>query len=181
MSHAIDLSPRPAALRGLAGALLLTLTFGFAGAAAAFNDAGNDAVQLRFAQAAPVPGQGGVPPAPGQAAPPADTVGGQIAELRKQLDITMAQQPQFDAFAQVIEHNAQQMDAVMQQMQQNPNRNAVEDLRISVQFAQTEADGLKRLLPTLEALYASLSDQQKRTADQLLTSGPPADQPQQQR
>ena len=117
--------------------------------------------------AAPAPAQ------PGAAGPGIDR---QIAELHKRLAITPAQQPQFDAFAQAMQQNTQTMNELLQQEQQNPKRNAVDDLRAAAKFAEAEADGLKRLLPSLQALYDSLSDQQKRTADQVLgNSGQPAE------
>ena len=53
----------------------------------------------------------------------------------------------------------------------------MEGLRTAASFAQTEADNLKRLVPALEALYASLTDQQKRTADQLFNTAPPSGSP----
>ena len=55
---------------------------------------------------------------------------------------------------------------------QGAKQNAVDGLRTAASFAQTEADNLKRLVPALEALYASLSEQQKRAADQLFSSAP---------
>ena len=90
----------------------------------------------------------------------------QIGDLRRRLNITPAQQGQFDAFAQAMRQNAQDMTALAQQVQQNRNRNAVEDLRVAARFAEAEAEGLKRLVPAFQALYDSLSEQQKRIADQ---------------
>lgn len=171
MSHAIDCLG-PAAVRGVGGALLMLL-FGFA----ATDAAAQTSTPYQVAQASPPAG----PKAGSRQAkqPPADPVEAQISDLQKRLKITPAQQPQFDAFAQAVRQNTQEMNSLMQQEQQKTARNAVEDLRISVLVAQAEADGLKRLLPPLEALYASLSDQQKRTADQLLTNAGPPQQQQQ--
>lgn len=177
MPYAIDRLARPAVVRGLAGALLMLL-FGLAATGAAAQGSSD----FRLAQASPPAGQkAGPPQRQGQPAqPPANPIDGQIADLQKRLNITEAQKPQFDALAQAIRQNAQAMDALMQQEQQRQPRNAVEDLRASVKLAQEEADGLKRLLPAMEALYASLSDQQKRTADQLLGHAGQQNQPPQQ-
>ena len=60
---------------------------------------------------------------------------------------------------------------------QGAQQNAVEGLRTAASFAQTEADNLKRLVPALEALYASLSDQQKRAADKLFSAAPSSGAP----
>jgi protein CpxP len=92
--------------------------------------------------------------------------------LQKKLHITAAQQPQFDAFAQVMRQNAQAMDAAMPKQEQNRSTNAVEALRTSAQLAEAEAEGLKRLLPALQTLYDSLPDPQKRLADSVM--GQPA-------
>lgn len=172
MPHAIDRLGRPASFlscmaRGLGGAVLMLL-FGFAGTAAT----ADTSTQFQLAQA----GQRQAAPPRQAQQPPADPAEAQIGDLRKRLKITQAQQAQFDAFAQVVRQNSQDMSALMQQEQQNTNRNAVEDLRTSAKMLQAEADGLKRLLPALEGLYASLSDQQKRTADQLFSNAPPPQQ-----
>src|SRR5262249_20791174 len=127
------------------------------------------AVQLEQA-----PGAGGPR---GQA--PAQSGGGQvdrqIADLKKQLKITPQQEPQFDAFAQAMRSNAQDMDQLMRQ--QPGQLNAVEDLKQTQQVAEAQANGLKRLLPPFQALYDVLSDQQKKTADQVLGGGGPGPGP----
>ncbi len=173
MSHAIDRLRSPATTRGIASALMI-LSLGFALPCAA----AEDSPQLRLAQAAPPPGQKAAPQRQTQPAqPPVNPVDRQIADLQKRLAITPAQQPQFDGFAQAVRQNAAAMDTLGQQEQQKTNQNAVEELRSSVAFAQAEADGLKRLLPALEALYGSLSDQQKRTADQVFSNAPAPKEP----
>jgi hypothetical protein len=175
MPDAIDRLARPAAARRLAGAaamLLLGLT--------ATGAAAQGPAEFQLAQASQ---KQGAPPRQAQPAqPPANPIDKQIAELQKRLAITDAQKPQFDAFTQIVRQNAQTIDQLVQQ-EQKAAHNAVDDLRSSVKIAQEEADGLKRLLPAMEALYASLSDQQKRTADQLLggqQNQPPPQQQQQQ-
>jgi protein CpxP len=158
MSQAFDRAARTATALGLAGALI-ALPLGLAGRCAAAADPG----QFQLAQAGAPQRPQGKPPAaaPGQA----DQVERQIADLQKKLHITAAQQPQFDAFAQIMRENAQAMDVLMRQQDQNHSTNAVEDLRASAQLAEAEAEGLKRLLPALQSLYDSLPDQQKRLAD----------------
>jgi hypothetical protein len=120
---------------------------------------------LREAQAAQPPAR---PPAAGAGD---QQVERQIGDLRRRLNITAAQQGQFEALAQAMRQNAQEAAGMMQQEQQAGGgraRGAVEDLRAAAQLADAQAAGLRRLLPPLEALYAGLSDQQKRTADQVL-------------
>jgi hypothetical protein len=126
----------------------------------------------------PTPAQAQSPAAqkPGAARSAGDPVEAQLGDIKKRLSITAAQQPQFDQFAAVVKQNAQAMDALMQQAAQGAEKSAVEGLRTAASFAQTEADNLKRLLPALEALYASLTDPQKRKADQLFNTGSPSGQ-----
>ena len=52
------------------------------------------------------------------------------------------------------------------------NSNAVDDLRLAIQVSEQEVSGLRRLLPALEALYASLSPAQQQTANQVFRQGP---------
>ena len=172
MPDAIDRLARPAAVRRLAGAAaMLLLGLAATGASA------QGPAEFQLAQASQKQGAPQRQAQPAQ--PPANPIDGQIAQLQKRLAITDAQKPQFDAFAQVVRQNAQTIDALVQQ-EQKAAHNAVDDLRSSVKIAQEEADGLKRLLPAMEALYASLSDQQKRTADQLLGGQQNQPSPQQQ-
>jgi periplasmic protein CpxP/Spy len=161
MSHAIVRAARTAIVLGLAGALI-ALPLGPAGRGAA----APAPEQFQLVQAgAPQRTPGKPPPAaPGQG----DQTERQIADLQKKLHITAAQQPQFDAFAQVMRENAQALDAMMRQQEQNRSTNAVEALRASAQFAEAEAEGLKRLVPALQSLYDSLPDQQKRLADSVM-------------
>lgn len=137
--------------------------------------AGSSPSALRLAQSGPrsAPQREAEPaPAPGAS----DQEGeGQIAELRSRLKITPAQQPQFDAFAQVMRQNAQEMEKLAAQ-QPRGKPNAVEAVRAAQKVAQEDAEGLGRLLPKLEALYGTLSEQQKRAADQLFASGPAEEQ-----
>ncbi len=149
---------RPAALRALAGAVLL-LSLGVA-------------ADWTTAQAQSPAGQ-----KPAAARPAGDPVEAQLGDIKKRLNITAAQQPQFEQFASVVKQNAKAMEALMQTAAQGAEKGAVEGLRTAATFAQTEADNLKRLLPALESLYTSLTDQQKRTADQLFNTAPPSGSP----
>ena len=176
MPDAIDRLARPAVVRRLVGAAAIAL-LGLAAAGASAQ--GPSELQVAQAQQK----QGGQQRPAQSAQPAANPIDGQLADLQKKLNINEGQKPKFDAFAQVFRQNAQAMDTLVQQEQKTPH-NAVDDLRSSAKLAQEEADALKRLLPVMEALYASLSDPQKRTADQLLggqQNQPPQQQQQQRR
>jgi periplasmic protein CpxP/Spy len=109
-------------------------------------------------------------------APPAGNPAQQMAALRSRLGITPAQQPQFNAFAQAMQQNEAAMAVFTQRNPPNQPRNALDQLRAQAQAAQLDAQGLRRLVPVFQALYASLSDQQKRVADQLFAGSPPSGQ-----
>ena len=140
-------------------------------AALAAENAANSEFRLaQAAQKAPPKGQAQ------QQAPQEQGIEAQISELKKRLNITPQQQPQFDAFAQAMRQNAQTMEPLMQQ-QPSPIHNAVDDLKAAAKFSAAEADSLKRLVPPLEALYSTLTDQQKKVADQVLMASAGGDQP----
>ena len=149
-SYAIGRAARAATALGLVGALI-GLPLGAAGTSAARADP----AQLQLAQGAGAPQR--PPGKPPEAAPAqGNEVESQIADLQKKLRIAAAQQPLFDAFAQVMRQNAQALDAAMRQQGQKSGTTAVDDLRASAQLAEAEAEGLKRLLPAFQSLYDGL-------------------------
>ena len=164
MPHVPDRFGRPAARGALAGAVL-TLSLGMA-AAGAMAQTGT---RPQPAQAQAPAGQNPAVAQP-QAQPAQDPVEAHLADVRKKLNITTAQQSQFDQFATVVKQNAQAVEAAMQKAQQNAEQSAVESLRTAANFAQTEAENLKRLVPAFETLYTSLSAEQKRLADRLFNA-----------
>jgi protein CpxP len=161
MAYAIDRAARGAAALGFAALVLLP-----PGTGNAQGPENSPAFQLAQAQTSPTrpsparPGAGQQQPASRD-----QQVEAQLKQLQQELAITDAQKAQFDAFGQVMRSNAQAMDSAMQQEQQNPPKNAVDDLKSVQHLAETQLDGLKRLVPAFQALYDSLSDQQKKKAD----------------
>jgi hypothetical protein len=93
-----------------------------------------------------------------------------IASLRQRLQITPAQEAPFNAVANVIRGNARAEASA--QHQPPANASAVDELRGEIQYDEVELAGLKRLLPALEALYASLSPAQRQAADMAFRQGP---------
>src|SRR5713226_9376031 len=84
---------------------------------------------------------------------------GRIAYMKAELKISDAQAPQFERVAQA-----------MQQMRGNRDQpqNAVERLEARSQFASLRAQGSQRFLDAFKPLYASLTDDQKKAADEML-------------
>jgi periplasmic protein CpxP/Spy len=96
-------------------------------------------------------------------------VDGQIATLHRKLGITAEQEPQFKAYADVMRGNAEAMDALFKERAQStgPNPADAADSRLHwyARLTAAHAEGVGRLVPVFDALYQSLSDQQKKTAD----------------
>lgn len=105
-----------------------------------------------------------------QPAQPRQNVEANIAELRRKLQITPAQEAQFNAVAGVIRDNARLEASAPQQP--SATASAVDELRAAIRYDELELAGLKRMLPALEALYAILSPAQRQTADAVFRQGP---------
>ena len=94
-----------------------------------------------------------------------------IANLHAKLHITSAQDQQWQQFAQVMRDNARNMDQTFRERAQNfQSLNAVENMQSYADIAQRHAQDVQRLVPAFQNLYNSLSDEQKRTADQVFRS-----------
>lgn len=90
----------------------------------------------------------------------------QIRRLHKQLQITSAQEDQWSKVAGAMRDNAQKLDALFEQRRQSAaSMTAVDDLKSYGDIAQAHADGVKALETVFEPLYASMSDEQKKVAD----------------
>jgi LTXXQ motif family protein len=100
-------------------------------------------------------------------------IDGRIAYLKAELKITDAQAPQFERVAQAMRQSAQSRDQAMQQMRANRDqpKTAVQRLEARTQFAALRAQDSQRFLDAFKPLYASLSDDQKKAADELLSRG----------
>lgn len=133
---------------------LLTLPFLVALAAGA--------VQAQPAPAPPAPGSNAAGPArPGRP----ERTEQRIAGLQRRLAITPAQQPQWDAFADSLRAGAAHQEAMRRDRPARAGASAPEGLRSNADAARTYADDLQRLVPAFDALYATLSPEQRSTAD----------------
>jgi periplasmic protein CpxP/Spy len=91
-----------------------------------------------------------------------------IRQLHAQLQITPAEQPQWDQFAAIMRENARSMDhAFMQRAQQYPTMTAVENMRSYEQIATEHAADMQKLVPVFANLYNVMPAQQRRLADQV--------------
>lgn len=97
-----------------------------------------------------------------------DRIETRIKELHTKLHINASQSAQWDAFAAVMRENAESIHTLMVDKHQNAaTMSAVDDLTSYQAVAQAHVDGLAKLIPTFQALYATMSDHQKKTADSL--------------
>ena len=133
-----------------------------------------------LAQPAPSP-SGTTAPAPPAAAAPSPQmapaapvtaaerrVAQHIKELHAQLQITPAEEPQWQEFAAVMRENAKGMDqAFTQRAQQYATMNAVQNMQSYAKIADDHAQRVQKLVPVFENLYNAMTEQQKQTADQV--------------
>ena len=133
-----------------------------------------------LAQSSPSPGtQVTTPPPPANTTSPMaghpvagknaeERVENRIKELRAQLHITPAEEPQWNQFAEVMRDNAREMDqTLMQRGQQFQTMNAVQNLQSYGQLAEAHAQRVQKLIPAFENLYNAMPEQQKQLADQV--------------
>ena len=103
---------------------------------------------------------------------PAAHIEGHVAFLKAELAITDAQLPQWNAVADVMRANAKGMhDGMAKMMQTGMPTTAPARGDAMVQMMSMHLDGMKAMLSPGKALYAVLTDAQKKLADEM-TSGP---------
>jgi hypothetical protein len=109
----------------------------------------------------------------GMAMMPADHIEGRIAFYRAELGITDAQLPQWNAFADALRNGAKDMRTAMAAaVQAGRPTTAPAQADAMVQMMSTRLDALKATATTSKALYAVLTDAQKKTADELMAEPP---------
>ncbi len=89
-----------------------------------------------------------------------------IADMHKRLELTPAQENLWSAVASAMNENSAAVDKVTMTIP-DKKMSAVENMTIFEAMADAHAASLHRLLPPFSALYATMSDHQKQTADQM--------------
>lgn len=156
---------RPA-VRGLAAATFL----GGLVLAGPLNAATIDAPAAPPQQLAQTTPPAAPPPAATPAKPrrsPTERVETRIKKLHEALHITSGQEQIWAPVAQAMRDGAQMMQQALERRQQSPSMTAVDDLKNYQAIAQAHAQSLDKLVPAFDALYAGLSDDQKKEADTL--------------
>ena len=101
----------------------------------------------------------------------ADHVEGRIAFLHAELKITDAQTKAWNDFAQTLRDSAKKlggMRSMMGQQTETATPTLAQRLDQQEQWYTARADGIRTLKITFAHLYGALSDEQKKTADQIL-------------
>jgi hypothetical protein len=100
----------------------------------------------------------------------ASHIEGRIAFLKAELKITDAQTPQWNAFADAVRDSAKTLHTAMQSMMQaSGSVSAPDQIERRITLMSSHLDAAKALLVAMKPLYAVLSDEQKKTADELMS------------
>jgi hypothetical protein len=99
-----------------------------------------------------------------------DRVEGRIAFLRTELKITDAQMPAWNAFADALRANAKSLGEVRSSMmgQGGATRTLIDRLSLQEKWLASRLEGTRAIKSVLTNLVGTLSDDQKKTADELL-------------
>lgn len=126
--------------------------------------------QSAMMMAGPSYGSMGVPSAYSDLA---DHIEGRIAFLKAELKITEAETPQWKAYADALRKSVAQAGRLRAETMQRMALSTDLPARLASQeqLLRDRLDLLHQQGPSLLALYAALSEEQKRTADQLLAPG----------
>jgi periplasmic protein CpxP/Spy len=103
---------------------------------------------------------------PASAATKSNPVEARIKELHRKLHITVAQQTQWDNLVQVMRDNAKAMyDLQKERAQDAKGMSAVDAVKSYQAVIEAHEVGMAKFVPAFQALYESMSDAQKATAD----------------
>jgi hypothetical protein len=95
---------------------------------------------------------------------------GRVAFLKAELGITDNQKAVWDAYAEAIKSNLQSMQGTGQMMRTVfEAKTPVERLDAHLAAMESRTTALKAVKPALANLYAALTEDQKKKADELLT------------
>jgi periplasmic protein CpxP/Spy len=145
-------------------ALVTAVTFALSVIPAAQGQSNPPAPQAPAAVNRPVQTEGGPDP----------YVEGEIAFLKTALDVTPAQEPQWDKVAGAMRENNRETQQLYDKLPSDPAQpqTAVERAELQLESAELSTREAKRFLDAFRPFYASLTPDQKATADQLLGQSP---------
>jgi hypothetical protein len=118
--------------------------------------------------AAPAPASTSAAPAEPAAGNHRENVEQRIADMHAILHITQAQEPQWDSFSQVMLDNAQAMEAVLGKNGGTAaTRTAKEIMQSYAEIAGLHAQNVQKLSTAFDTLYAGLTADQQKSADEM--------------
>jgi hypothetical protein len=95
-----------------------------------------------------------------------------IKQLHSMLKITEAQKELWNNVTVVMRENAAELDAMNKdKSEETKTMNAVESLKFHSQITEAHLAQQKKLIPVFEALYTSMSDDQKTITDAVFRTG----------
>jgi periplasmic protein CpxP/Spy len=90
-----------------------------------------------------------------------------IKALHAELKITPAEESQWENVAQTMRENARELDEAIDRREANVGHaTAIDNLNSYADVAQAHADGVRKLATAFSGLYSSMSDDQKKEADE---------------
>ena len=126
-----------------------------------------------MAQASPAPAPAAKATPAKKATPANNPVEARVKSLHDGLQIATAQEPQWQAVADVMRDNLKTTGALIEERAANAKTmTAIDDLHSYEAIAEAHVAGLKKLIPAVEALYATMSDAQKKNADAVFSHRP---------
>ncbi len=132
------------------------------------------AAQMPPSTAPNVPPAPAAAPASGNDAAMKQAIDQRIAALQSRLGITQAEMSDWNNFANVMRDNATNTNTLFQQRAANAaTMSAVDNMKSYAAIARAYADNTQRLSDAFSALYAKLTPDQQRTADELFREKPP--------
>ncbi len=95
-----------------------------------------------------------------------------ITDMHAKLKITTDEETQWAKIAEVMRDNAKKMDQLTDdRLAKVKTMNAIDDLKSYGEIADAHADAIRKFTPVFMALYDSMSNEQKASADELFRKG----------
>jgi periplasmic protein CpxP/Spy len=89
-----------------------------------------------------------------------------IDQLHGSLKITSEQEPLWRGVTKVMRENAETMSRLAQERAEHaPTATALDNLKSSAEISEAHVAGTKRMIPVFQALYDSMSSEQKKATD----------------
>jgi protein CpxP len=93
-----------------------------------------------------------------------------ITDLHSKLKITSAEESQWQKVAETMRENASELDRAIDKRDASvASATAVDNLNSYAEIAQAHANNVKKLASVFSGLYAAMSDDQKKMADEVFS------------